>query len=202
MNETMRHYDLLIAEGNDPVCDPPELQEYMDGWDGAAFLEAMALSGTQSVLEIGMGTGRLAMRIAPRCRHYTGIDLSRPTVERAREHLRGFSNTTCLCGAFPEVDFQERFDVICSSLTFLHIADKASACRRIASLLAQGGRAVISLDRERCDMLDYGTRQLRTYPDTPESLGEHLRAAGLTVTDVIGRPFAWILIAERAGEEG
>ena len=32
------HYDLLIAENQDPVLDPPMLQSYMQKWDGPVFL--------------------------------------------------------------------------------------------------------------------------------------------------------------------
>ena len=35
------HYDLLIDEDNDPVHDPKPLQEYMNKWDGPAFIEQM-----------------------------------------------------------------------------------------------------------------------------------------------------------------
>lgn len=56
------HYDLLSDEGNDPVPDPPALQAYMDRWDGQSFIDHMQLSPDQSVLEIGVGTGRLAVR--------------------------------------------------------------------------------------------------------------------------------------------
>ena len=51
----IRHYDALIDEGNDPVQDPAPLRRYMDGWDGAPFLGALALSGEETVLEIGVG---------------------------------------------------------------------------------------------------------------------------------------------------
>ena len=36
-NDVIIHYDLLIDEGQDPVCDPPLLQEYMNKWDGELF---------------------------------------------------------------------------------------------------------------------------------------------------------------------
>lgn len=57
------HYDLLIDEGNDPVHDPEVLQEYMNKWDGPAFIEEMQLNNQKSVLEIGVGTGRLVLSI-------------------------------------------------------------------------------------------------------------------------------------------
>ena len=84
------HYDLLIDEDNDPFRDPPELQEYMNGWDGEKFVEALELTKNKKVLEIGIGTGRLAVRVAPHCRKLTGIDISPKTVERAKENLKDY----------------------------------------------------------------------------------------------------------------
>lgn len=64
-NDVVYHYDLLIDENNDPVHDPKPLQDYMDKWDGQAFIDIMELDNDKSVLEIGVGTGRLAVRVAP-----------------------------------------------------------------------------------------------------------------------------------------
>ena len=47
---------------------------YMNKWDGAAFINALGLTHDKSVLEIGVGTGRLALRCAPMCKNLTGID--------------------------------------------------------------------------------------------------------------------------------
>ena len=45
------HYDELVREGHDPFQDPPEVQEYMDEWDGEEFLNLLALTGKEKVLE-------------------------------------------------------------------------------------------------------------------------------------------------------
>lgn len=72
-SEIVRHYDLLIDENNDPVHDPKSLQNYMDKWDGQTFIDKMELDKDKSVLEIGVGTGRLAVRIAPECREFLAL---------------------------------------------------------------------------------------------------------------------------------
>lgn len=200
VNEVARHYDLLVDEGNDPVLDPPELAAYMDGWDGPAFLRALRLNGTQDVLEIGVGTGRLAVQIAPKCRSFTGIDISEKSINRARGHLADVRGVQLLCADFMDWETDARFDVVYSSLTFMHLADKRAAAQKVAQLLKPGGRAVISLSRDASGVIDYGTRQLTVYPDDPAALAAHLRAAGLTLRPALETEFAVILIAER--EEG
>lgn len=195
VNEVARHYDLLIDEGNDPVLDPPELAAYMDGWDGGPFIDALGLDGTQDVLEIGVGTGRLAVRIAPGCRSFTGVDVSEKSVVRAKMHLAEQPQAKLICADFMTWQTAQRFDRVYSSLTFMHLQDKRSAAQRVAQLLKAGGRAVISLDRDRSGVIDYGTRRVTVYPDEPAVLTAYLQEAGLQVLPAVDTEFAVILIA-------
>ena len=189
------HYDLLIDEGNDPYRDPPELRDYMDLWDGPAFLAALELSADMEVLEIGVGTGRLAARAAPLCARLTGIDISPKTIGRAVENLADHPNIHLVCADFLEYEFQNRFDVIYSSLTMMHIADKAAFLRKAAGLLRPGGRLVLSLDKNQSEFLDMGTRKLRIWPDTPERLLPLLGA--LHLVKQLETEFAHILVCRK-----
>ena len=202
MNDVARHYDLLIDEGNDPVLDPPELAAYMDGWDGGLFVDALRLNGTQDVLEIGVGTGRLAVRIAPQSASFTGIDISQKSLARAAQHLAGCPQARLVCADFMAWKTQARFDVAYSSLTFMHLADKRGAAQKAASLLKSGGRLVLSLDRDDSGVLDYGTRRLTVYPDDPVLLAAHLQEAGLTVQPVLETERAYILVATKGESDG
>ncbi|MCQ2455330.1 MAG: hypothetical protein MJ090_04245 [Clostridia bacterium] len=42
------HYDLLVDKGNDPVCNPEPLKQYMDKWDGQDFIDALQFDKTKS----------------------------------------------------------------------------------------------------------------------------------------------------------
>ncbi|MGN1345966.1 MAG: class I SAM-dependent DNA methyltransferase [Eubacteriales bacterium] len=191
------HYDLLIAEGNDPFFDPKPLRDYMDKWDGPLFLEALELSPDKTVLEIGVGTGRLAAQTAPLCKQLTGIDLSPATVRRAEENLRGQPGVTLYCGNFLTYVFADSFDVIYSSLTFLHIPEKQAAVDRVASLLRENGRFVLSIDKNPAESIDMGNRRLRVYPDTPENMRQCFQQAGLTFRKQMETEFAFLLIAQK-----
>ncbi len=80
MNKIIKHYDLLIEEGNDPVNDSPILKEYMNKWDGDTFIRELNLDINKSVLEIGVGTGRIAVKVVSKCLEFTGIDISPKTI--------------------------------------------------------------------------------------------------------------------------
>jgi len=177
------HYDGLLRSGNDPVADPEPLREYMDRWDGNTFLAKMELSQRDSVLEIGVGTGRLALRTAPLCGRFTGIDLAPLTAEKAREYLAEFSGARVLCGDFLTYPFEETFDLIYSSLTLLHVSCKEAAVRKIVSLLRPGGRVLLSLDRSRETVLDAGYGRLPVWPDEPEEILSLLERYGFRKTE-------------------
>lgn len=197
MNELVRYYDALIDENNDPVLDPPQLKAEMDKWDGQLFLDALELTGTQEVLEIGVGTGRLAVQICSRCATFCGIDISPKTVTRAWSHLNQFGNARLICGDFMDYTFLRRFDVVYSSLTFLHIANKAAAINKTASLLKKGGRFVLSISKSRDTSINFNGRELELIPDDPQETRRHLEKAGLTPVREFETELAYVFVTEK-----
>ena len=187
------HYDLLIEENNDPVRDPAVLQEYMDSWDGRLFLEMMELDPSKSVLEIGVGTGRLAVKTAPCCRHLTGIDMSAKTIERARENLREYPNITLICDDFLAHSFSETYDVIYSSLTMMHFPNKELVIGKMSSLLSDEGLLCLSIDKNQSEWIDMGNRKVRIYPDTPEKIAAVAGQAGLKTKQILEIENAYLL---------
>ena len=149
MKDVIEHYNKLIDENNDPARDPKPLKDYMDKWDGKKFIESMKLDKRKSVLEIGVGTGRLAIKVAPSCKNLCGIDVSKKTIQRATENLSIYANINLICGDFMSFEFEEQFDVIYSSLTFMHIQDKLSTIQKIASLLNNNGLFVLSIEKDK-----------------------------------------------------
>ena len=197
MENLIRHYDRLVEENNDPFRDPPALREYMNRWDGDAFLSLLSLTPKARVLEIGVGTGRLAGRVLPRCAHLTGIDCSPRSLERCRENLRDSDRLTLVLGDFLTWYSPEKFDRIYASLTFWHFQDKRAAVQKAASLLAPGGRLVLSLGKGREQSLRcFDGLEIPLYPDDPLRTTELLREAGLHPLPLQETEFAWLVAAE------
>lgn len=191
------HYDLLIDDNNDPVHDPKPLQDYMDKWDGQAFIDKMELNKDKSVLEIGVGTGRLAVRVASLCGEFYGVDISSKTIERATENLAEFENVRLACADFLSYEFGRAFDVVYSSLTFMHIEDKQRAVNKIAGLLNDAGRFVLSIDKNPSDFIDTGTRKIRIFPDTPEEIKTYISNSGLLLLEHYETEFATVFVAQK-----
>jgi len=198
-----KHYDALIDEIDDPqewkVVDPAHdatpLKAYMNKWDGDIFLAELQLTPEKSVLEIGVGTGRLALRVCGKCKSFTGIDLSPKTAARAAENMREYPNVHLICGDYLNHDFAETFDVIYSSLTFMHIQNKDAAIQKTAALLNPGGRFVLSIDKNPQTEIDYGTRKVPVYPDTAQEISAYITNAGLTIEKEAETEFAMIFAA-------
>lgn len=197
MNQVIEHYNLLIEEGNDPVHDPRPLQDYMDKWDGQDFIDKLKLDKTKSVLEIGVGTGRLAVKVVPLCGFFFGIDISPKTIERAKENLADWDNATLFCGDFTAYSFLETFDVIYSSLTFMHIKEKQMALNKIVCLLKNEGRFVLSIDKNQEKFIDMGSRKISVFPDNPEDTESYIKKSGLRIIEQSGTEFAHIFVAAK-----
>ncbi len=196
-NAIAAHYDILIDENNDPVHDPEVLKAYMDKWDGQDFINNMELNFDKSVLEIGVGTGRIAVRVVPLCKSFCGIDISPKTIKRAKENLGSFKNVELICSDFLAYNIEKQFDVIYSSLTFMHISEKQRAFNLIADLLAQNGKLVLSIDKNQDEFIDVYTSRIKIYPDNPDDIEEYVYAAGLKLTERYETEFAHIFVCTK-----
>ena len=121
----VEHYNMLIDENNDPVYDTEPLKKYMDKWDGQVFIDTMKLDKTKTVLEIGVGTGRLALKTIPHCKEFVGIDLSQKTIERAAHNLSHYRNAERICSDFMTYDIRLYRNRICIHSSWFEVIEKA-----------------------------------------------------------------------------
>ena len=197
MMDIVQYYDGLIDEDNDPVHDCEPLREYMDKWDGQGFIDRMCLDKDKTVLEVGCGTGRLLKRTAPLCKAAVGIDISPKTVQRAKKNLSECENISLVCADFLKHEFFVNFDIIYSSLTFMHIEDKKRAIEKIASLLVKNGKFILSTDKNQAQYIENGSRRVLIYPDTPSKIISFAEAAGLVLCESYETEFAEIFVFEK-----
>jgi SAM-dependent methyltransferase len=219
---TAAHYDHLIDHGHDCVNDPPFLREYMAQSDGPRFFEALGDTAGKHILEVGVGTGRLAQQVLSRgCRRFTGIDVSARTIAAARKHLAGYVNVELLVENAEGFARAAAFDAVYCVQTEWHIQDKKRALANMAAGLRPGGRLVLSVGlirHERAegeeDWMDDGDHRLRLYRATPQQYAGWLQDLGCEVaqpvtlvntcllpngkeSDGFGKPVASLIVAVR-----
>ena len=191
------HYDMLIDENNDPFRDPPVLQDYMSRWDGPLFIEAMKLNGTKRVLEIGVGTGRIAAKVLPNCLSFTGIDISPKTIDRAKENLANYKNMELICSDFSQHTFSVMFDVIYSSLTMMHFEDKQQFIAKVCELLCDKGIFCLSIDKNYSEYIDMGTRKIKIFPDTIDGTVAIIKNSAMNIEKIFETEFAYIIVCTK-----
>ncbi|TMC05166.1 MAG: class I SAM-dependent methyltransferase [Chloroflexi bacterium] len=103
---------------------------YRDEPDTAGTVEALTrLAGPGPVLELGIGTGRIAIPLVERGIEVHGIELSEPMVERLREKPLGRDIPVAM-GDFGDVAVEGRYSLVfCVFSTFFCLPDQESQLR-------------------------------------------------------------------------
>lgn len=79
----------------------------------------------------------------------------------------------------------------------MHIEKKQIAINKVATLLNDGGKFVLSIDKNQAGSIDTGTRKITVFPDTPENTVSYIANSGLKLTEQIKTEFAYIFVAEK-----
>jgi arsenite methyltransferase len=125
-----------------PVADPEAFERKIE-------VTRALMRPDHTVLEIGCGTGTLALRLAPSAAEVHGLDISREMVRIARDKAtaQGVPNVYFHEGAFDE-SFDmlgaESIDGLCAYSVLHLMEDRPGALRRMFALLRPGGFLVSS----------------------------------------------------------
>ena len=120
---------------------------------------------------------------------------------RAAENLSTYRNIKLICGDFMSCEFESQFDVIYSSLTFMHIQDKLSAIQKIATLLTNNGLFVLSIDKNKNEYIDMGDRKIKIYPDNPNDIRSYLSITKLKIVNEFETDYAYVMVSTKASSD-
>jgi demethylmenaquinone methyltransferase/2-methoxy-6-polyprenyl-1,4-benzoquinol methylase len=121
-------------------------------WQKAHAAIASRIKAGQNVLDLGCGTGALAVLLAGRGAQVTGVDISRAMLAQAKQRVReADAGQRIILRELGAVDvdtgFEDgSFDVVVSSLLFSELSDEEieyvlAECKRV---LAPGGRLMVA----------------------------------------------------------
>ena len=177
------------------VCATADLAEYeRSGIDTTITIaEAAAVSPSDTVLEIGCGTGRIGRHMAARCGCWMGADVSRNMLEHARQALSHLPNVSfhALNGSDLQGFSDNSVDVVYCSGVFMHLDewDRYRYVNEMYRVLKPGGRVYYDnfnllsnegwdffLAQCRCDPTDRPPNISKS--STPQELQQYAEKAG------------------------
>lgn len=135
----------------DPFAEIAEFYDldFEDFHDDASFYQRLVELHGERVLELGAGTGRIAVPLAEAGAKVTGVDLSEGMLRIARERA-GRAPLKLVEGDIREVRLRGRFDLVIAPLgTLQHMetpSDFVAALETMAHHLAEGGVAVVDVE--------------------------------------------------------
>jgi arsenite methyltransferase len=190
-----------------PVADP-------DAFERKIAITQARMKASDVVLDIGCGTGSLALRLSPCAAHVHGLDLSSEMIRIANDKARAqqTNNVTFHVGAFDDsfTGFApESLDGICA-FSLLHLVeDLPGTLQRIHRLLKPGGFFISSTVCLGDSWVPYAPllHVMRWFGKAPmvksldkRTLAEEVRRAGfvdLTQPDVGAEPNIAFMVATR-----
>jgi len=106
-------------------------------------LNTLNLSGRESLLDIGCGSGLFCSLAAPKARFVTGLDATVELVEEARRRLPAYP---FLVGEMEDLPFpDEAYDVVTGFNSFQYAATIGNAFKEARRVLQPGGRLVVMI---------------------------------------------------------
>lgn len=118
---------------------------FPDGVDRqvAGFIQQFAqLDTSHQILEIGVGTGRIALPLAPYVRHIVGVDISRQMMAKLREKQQKESIHLAQADAHHLPFPSNTFDAIVVVHVLHLVADPVRVLKELARVLKRGGRLI------------------------------------------------------------
>ena len=195
---SLHNADIAVAG----FADQQELQRSGQATAGR-ICELTRVSTSDVTLEIGCGTGRVGLHVAPRCATWIGTDVSRLMLRHAGRRLANHANVRfhrldgSSLGPVPSASV----DVVYCTAVFMHIDewDRFAYVGEAWRVLRPGGRLYVDNLNLTGELGWEVFRQLRATPprkrppqasrcSTPQELESYLARAGFSSISILSEP--------------
>lgn len=133
-------------------CESTQISAYNKNsslqWQWAInSLENYKFLGTEKVLDVGCGDGKITALITKQASCVTGIDISRSMIDFALTHYpkKNYPNLTFMQKDIEQIDFNNQFDLVISFCTLHWLRDQTKALDNIYKALVSSGKVLIVL---------------------------------------------------------
>ncbi len=165
-------YDLAAA-------DYDKKEAYLDSFEKDKLLPLLGDLKNKKVLDVGAGTGRLAMRLAKLGADVTALDVSGAMLEEIKKKLkRNSAEIKVIVGDCESMPFgDESFDVVVAAFLIVHLKDLRRFFDEVYRILKPGGKFLVTnINQKRPPEIrtKEGIIEIESYYHRPEKVREIL----------------------------
>ena len=152
------------------------------------IIDVLAIGTAHTVLDMGCGTGAIALHMAKHCRRVIAVDIAQPMLDVCLKKAKGLgiSNIETHCAGFLTYEHEgEGVDAVVTKATLHHLPDfwKSIALERMATILKPQGRfylwdVVFSFDvKDHASLLQAWIDEMRKEagPEMADEVAIHIR---------------------------
>lgn len=156
---------MAIFDGDAPIYDhwfEMKIGHYADKVETKVLFGMLGAKPGMHILDVGCGTGNMAIKLAEMGVQVTGIDASEEMLKIAREKAekRGLS-ISFFQKDITEAGWKDHFDGVCSNTAFEFIECKEKAVEKMLEVVKPGGRVAVGTINRDSDWYDFYEEELK-----------------------------------------
>jgi ubiquinone/menaquinone biosynthesis C-methylase UbiE len=139
------HKQTIIAQFSQQAVPFAELPGHLQSMQ--MLIEMTGVSSADIVLDVACGPGLVACEFAPYAKHVTGIDITPPMIEQAKERQqdKGLTNLTWQVGNVLPLPFPDsQLSMVLTCYTFHHFLNPKAVLSEMVRVCRPGGKVMIA----------------------------------------------------------
>ncbi len=187
-------YDLAATHYDDK-------QKYLNSFEKGRVLPLLGYVNGKSILDVGAGTGRLAIDLIKQNALVTALDVSAEMLNELKKKIKNYSKASHLktiVGDAESLPFDsDSFDFVVAAFLIVHLKDPRRFCDEAYRVLKPGGRLVVT-NINQTDPPEIKTKsgliKIESYYHRPERIKEILEelAFGIRQEIFIKEKDVWV----------